>query len=81
MQLILFNPLIGHYQVLQFWARVDLEARAINGYSAFAKLQHHWNFIIRLFSVISRILIGGGGLLLLCRGAVGVFYSTSRRGN
>ena len=32
---------------------------------------------IRLFSVISRTLIGGG-VLSLCRGAVSVFYSPSR---
>ena len=36
--------------------------------------------IIRLFSVISRILIGVG-VLLLCRDAVGLFYSLSRLGN
>ena len=34
---------------------------------------HHWNLTIRLFSVISRILVRGG--LPLCRGAVNVFYS------
>ena len=40
------------------------------------KLQHYWNLTIRLFSVISRTLVeGGGGVLLLCRGAVGVFYA------
>ena len=35
-----------------------------------AKLQHHWNLTIRLFSVISGHSWGGGG----CRGAVGVFW-------
>ena len=44
----------------------------------FPKLQHHWNLIIRLFSVISRTLIGRGEVLPLCRGAVGVFYRPSR---
>ena len=44
------------------------------------KLQHCWNLTIRLFSVISMILIGGM-ILPLCREAVGVFYSPSRLGN
>ena len=35
---------------------------------------------IRLFSVISRILVVVVGVLPLSRGAVGVFYSPSRRG-
>ena len=43
------------------------------------KPQHHWNFTIRLFSVISRTLIEG--VLPLCRGAVSIFYSPSRLGN
>ena len=38
------------------------------------KLQHFWNLTIRLFSVISRTVIGGGEVLPLCREAVGVFY-------
>ena len=37
MQLILFNPQIGPYQVFPFWARVDLGAIAIKGCSAFPK--------------------------------------------
>ena len=43
------------------------------------KLQHYWNLTIRLFSVLSRILIARGVLppLLLCREAVSVFYSPS----
>ena len=36
------------------------------------KLQHYSGLTIRLFSIISRILVGG--ILLLCRDAVGVFY-------
>ena len=44
------------------------------------KLQHCWNLTIRLFSVISRRLVRGGGLPL-CRGAVSVFYSPSWLGN
>ena len=39
------------------------------------KLQHYWN--LRLFSVISTTLIGGGRVLPLFRGADGVFYSPS----
>ena len=53
---------------------------AMKGCSAFPKLQHHWNPTIRLFSVISNTPIGRG-VLTLCRGAVGVFYSPSRLGN
>ena len=51
---------------------------AMKGYCTFPKTQHHWNLTIRLFSVISRTLTGG--ILPLCRGAVGVFYCASRLG-
>ena len=37
MLLVLFNPYIGPYQVLPLRARVDLEAMAMKGYSAFPK--------------------------------------------
>ena len=37
------------------------------------KLQRYWNLTMRLFSVISGTPIGG--VLPLCSGAVGVFYS------
>ena len=37
MLLVLFNPWIGSYQVLPFWARVDMGAIAMKGYSAFPK--------------------------------------------
>ena len=37
MQLVLFNPLIGPYQMLPFWVRVDLGAMAMKGCSAFPK--------------------------------------------
>ena len=43
------------------------------------KFQLYWNLTIRLYSVISRTLIGR--FLLLCRGAVSVFYSPSRLGH
>ena len=36
-QTVLFDPLIGPYQVLLLWARVDLGAMAIKGYFAFPK--------------------------------------------
>ena len=42
------------------------------------KLQHYWNITILFFSVISRTLVGGEGVLTLCREAVSVFYSPSR---
>ena len=60
MQLVLFNPEIGPYQVLPRRARMDLGAMVIKGYSAFPKLRQQWNLIIRLFSVISRTLIMRG---------------------
>ena len=37
MLLFLFNPEIGPYQVLPLWARVDLGAMVMKGYSAFPK--------------------------------------------
>ena len=40
--------------------RVELGAMAINGYSAFPKLQHYWSLTIKFFSVISRTLVGRG---------------------
>ena len=43
------------------------------------KHQYYWNLIIRLFSVISRTLVGG--VLPLCGEDVGVIYSLSRLGN
>ena len=50
---------------------------AIKRYSGFPKLQHYWSIIIRLFSVICKTFVGG--VLLLCRDAVGVFYNPSRQ--
>ena len=37
MQLVLFNPYIGPYQVLPFWTRVDLGAMAMKAYFIFHK--------------------------------------------
>ena len=64
-------------------AWVDMGAMAMKGAPYSPKLQHYLSLTIRLFSVISRTLIVcvGGGVLTHCRGAVGVFYSSSRLGN
>ena len=43
------------------------------------KPQHHWSLTIRLFSIMFRTLMGG--VLPLCRGAVGVFYRLSWMSN
>ena len=51
----------------------------IKGYSHSPKLQHYWNLTIRLFSVISKILIEG--VLLFYRDAISVFWSPSRLGH
>ena len=56
MQLVLFDPYTGPYQVLLFW--VDLGAMAIKGWSAFLKVPHHGNLTIRLFIVISGHSLG-----------------------
>ena len=49
MQLVLFNPLIGPYQVLQFRARVDSGVMKMKGCSAFSKalasLEHHHQIV------------------------------------
>ena len=43
------------------------------------KLKHYRNLTIILFSIISKTLVGG--VLLLCRGAVGVFCSPNQLGH
>ena len=43
-----------------------------------SKFQHYWSLTIRLFSFISRTLVGG--VLTLCRDVVGVFYSPNSLG-
>ena len=48
--------------MLPLRARVELGAMAMKWFSAFPKVQHPWNFTIRLFSAISRTLVGSGGL-------------------
>ena len=76
MLLVLFNPQIGPYQVLPLRARVDLGAMAMKGYSAFPKAP------ALLEPSPSDCLVSYpghslGGVLPLCREAVGVFYSSS----
>ena len=51
-QLVLFNTQIGPYQVLALGKTWEQQHSP--------KLQHHWKLTLRLFSVISRTLIGGG---------------------
>ena len=60
MQLVLFDPQIGPYQVLPLWARVDLGAMVMKGYSAFSKAPallepHH-----QIVSVITGHSLGWG---------------------
>ena len=50
-------------------------------HSEASKLQHYGNFIIRLFSVIFRTLVGRWGVSPVYRDAVGVFFNPSRLGN
>ena len=50
-QILLFDSMIWPYQMLPIRTNVDLGAMAVDGYSAFPKLQHYWSLIIRLFSV------------------------------
>ena len=59
--------------MLPLRVRVDLRAMALKGTLHSPKLQYYWSLTIRLFSVISRTLVGE--VLPLCRDAVGVFYS------
>ena len=74
MLLVLFNPLIGSYQVLPLRARVDLGAMAMKGYSTFPQ----GSSIAGTSPSDCLVSYPGqslGGILPLCRGAVGVFYS------
>ena len=62
--------------MLPLRVRVNLGAMAMKGYSAFPKALALLDLTIRLFSVICRTLInGGGGVLPLCRDSVDVLYS------
>ena len=62
--------------MLPLWVRVDQAVIAMKGYPAFQKTPAL--LTIRLFSVKSRIHIGG--VLTLYKDAVGVFFSHSRLG-
>ena len=46
--------------MLSLQVRVDLRIMTMKGYSPHSSKLQNWNFTIRLFSVISRTLIGGG---------------------
>ena len=78
-QIVLFNPLIGLYQVLPIWARVDRAVMAMKGLSKLPKLQHYWSLTIRLFSIILEIFVG----VCVCVGvysfadAIGIFNRPS----
>ena len=56
--LVIFNPKIGPYLVLPLLDRVDLGAIAIRGTPHSPKLEHYWSLTSRLFSVISKTLMG-----------------------
>ena len=71
--LVLFDKTLSGSTTQWTWER-----RRWRGTPHSLKFQHHWNLTIRLFSVISRTLVGW--VLPLCRDAVGVFYSPSRLG-
>ena len=85
MQLVLFNPLIGPYQVLPLWPRVDLGAMVMKGTPHSPNLQHYCNLTIRLFSVIYRTLGGGGQTVLFqiiqfnIRPSLGVSYPSAEK--
>ena len=74
-----FDPFVGFKQVLPLRFRVDLEVMAVKGYFLHSPKLKDKNLTIRLFSVIPGIFVGGG-VLPLCRGAVGIFYITSKLG-
>ena len=79
MPLVLFNPLIGPCQVLPLQATVDLGAMATKGWSALPKapaLVEPYHQIVLCHIPDTR----WEWVLLLCREAVGVFYSHSRLG-
>ena len=74
----LFDPLMGPKQVLPLQLRVDLGVIVMKGYSAFPKASWLEPCYLMQPSVISKILVGKG-ILLLCRDAVGVFYCPIRQ--
>ena len=60
-QTVLYDQKIGPYQVLPLRAECTWERWQWRGILHSSKPQHNWNFTIRLFSVISRRLVGGEG--------------------
>ena len=63
MQLALFNPLIGLYQVPPLRPGVDLGAMTMKACTAFPKAPASLNLTIRLFNVINWTLIRWGSNL------------------
>ena len=68
---VLFDPLIGPYQMLLLRVKMDLGPMVMKRYSIFP-----WSLAIRLFNIILMTL--DVGVLPLCRDAIGVFYSPTR---
>ena len=71
MQLVLFNRYYGPIRCYHSGPEWTWEQWQWRGTPHSPKLQHHWNLTIRLFSVISRTLMGG---LLLYIKAVRVWF-------
>ena len=70
---VLFDSLIGPYQVLPLPVRVHQGAMEMKGYSAFPTAPVLLELIIRLFFIVKSRTLFGGGLAL--NYVVGVFYS------
>ena len=69
---VLFDPKMVPFQVLSFWIRMDLEVKAIKGYSTFFK-----DSGLKLLYQCHIQDIRWKEELRLCRDAIGVFYSPS----
>ena len=82
--LVLFDPLVGPYQVLLLRVRVDQGVMSMKGYSKFHKppaiLELHYQNV-QCYIQDNHSGCGVGVMLLLSRDAVGVFYRPSRLGN
>ena len=70
--IILFDPMMGNYQVLQLQFRMDLGLMVMKGWSTFLKAPELKPHHQMQFSVISWKFVGV--VLSLYRDAVGVFY-------
>ena len=75
--LVLFDPLIGAFQVLPLRARGDLGTIAMKGYSAFPKAPALLEPLHQIVCVISRTLVGG--ILLIYGEAVGAAFCSPNR--